>query len=57
MSPFVKIAVRCWLQAEKTVPGVEIGEEAMIGAGAVVTKNVPSKTMFYGNPARRRTKK
>jgi acetyltransferase-like isoleucine patch superfamily enzyme len=35
------------------LPGVEVGEEAMVGAGAVVTKNVPAKTVFYGNPARR----
>jgi UDP-2-acetamido-3-amino-2,3-dideoxy-glucuronate N-acetyltransferase len=32
--------------------GVEIGEDAMIGAGAVVTKNVPPRTVWYGNPAR-----
>lgn len=34
------------------LPGVEIGEQALIGAGSVVTKNVPSKSVFYGNPAR-----
>lgn len=32
--------------------GVTIGEEALIGAGAVVTKNVPSKTQIIGNPGR-----
>ena len=32
--------------------GVEIGEYAMIGAGSVVTKNVPAFTLWYGNPAR-----
>ena len=33
-------------------PGVEIGEEAFVGAGAVVTKDVAPKTIVYGNPAR-----
>jgi acetyltransferase-like isoleucine patch superfamily enzyme len=33
-------------------PGVEIGEEAYVGAGAVVTKNVPPRALVVGNPAR-----
>jgi acetyltransferase-like isoleucine patch superfamily enzyme len=33
-------------------PGVEIGEEAFVGAGAVVTKNVPPRVIVVGNPAR-----
>jgi len=33
-------------------PGVEIGEEAFVGAGAVVTKDVPPRVVVYGNPAR-----
>jgi acetyltransferase-like isoleucine patch superfamily enzyme len=32
--------------------GVEIGEEAIVGAGSVVTRNVPPRTIVAGNPAR-----
>src|SRR5207253_8206617 len=34
------------------LPAVEIGEEAFVGAGAVVTKDVPPKKIVVGNPAR-----
>ena len=34
------------------LPGVIIGEGAMIGAGAVVTKNVPDSAVVIGNPAK-----
>ena len=33
-------------------PGVEIGEEAFVGAGAVVTKDVAARMLVVGNPAR-----
>jgi acetyltransferase-like isoleucine patch superfamily enzyme len=33
-------------------PGIEIGEEAFVGAGAVVTKDVPARALVVGNPAR-----
>ena len=33
-------------------PGVEIGEEAFVGAGAVVVKDVPARKLVVGNPAR-----
>ena len=33
-------------------PGVEIGEEAFVGAGAVVTKDVPARKVVVGSPAR-----
>jgi UDP-2-acetamido-3-amino-2,3-dideoxy-glucuronate N-acetyltransferase len=32
--------------------GITIGENAMVGAGSVVTKNVPANTVVAGNPAR-----
>src|SRR5215213_4076358 len=33
-------------------PGIEVGEEAFVGAGAVVTKDVPPRVVVVGNPAR-----
>ena len=33
------------------LPGIEIGEWAMVGAGSVVTKNVPPYSLVLGNPA------
>jgi len=35
------------------LPGIEIGEEAFIGAGAVVVRDVEPRTLMVGNPARR----
>ena len=34
------------------LPGITIGEKAMVGAGAVVTKDVPANTLVVGNPSR-----
>ena len=34
------------------LPGITIGEFAMVGAGAVVTKDVPPYTLVVGNPAK-----
>jgi acetyltransferase-like isoleucine patch superfamily enzyme len=34
------------------LPGIEIGEEAFVGAGAVVLEDVPAKTVVVGVPAR-----
>ena len=33
-------------------PGITIGENVLIGAGSVVTKNVPDNAIAFGNPAR-----
>jgi len=34
------------------IAGIIIGEYALIGAGSVVTKNIPPNTIWYGNPAK-----
>lgn len=34
------------------LPGLTIGQNAMVGAGAVVTRSVPPNAIVYGNPAR-----
>lgn len=43
----------CSLGAGSVIlPGVTIGEGAMVGAGSVVTRSVPDHTLVVGNPAR-----
>lgn len=42
-----------WIGANVVVlPGVTIGDNAVVGAGAVVTKSIPANTIAVGNPAR-----
>lgn len=43
----------CWIGANVILlPGVEIGENSVVGAGSIVTKSVPSGVVFAGNPAK-----
>ena len=43
----------CWIGAGATIlPGVTVGENAIVGAGSVVTKDVEPNTAVAGNPAR-----
>lgn len=43
----------CWIGANSIIlPGVVIGENTVIGAGSVVTKNIPPRVVAVGNPAK-----
>lgn len=49
----IKIKQNVWIGANAIIlPGVEIGENSIVGAGAVVTKSFPSNVIIVGNPAR-----
>lgn len=49
----VHIGRNCWLGAGVIVlPGITIGDNVVIGAGSVVTKNLPSGVVAVGNPCR-----
>ena len=49
----VHIGKNCWLGAGVIVlPGVTIGDNVVIGAGSVVTKDIPSNVVAVGNPCR-----
>ena len=43
----------CWIGAGSTIlPGVTVGENAVVAAGAIVTKDVEDNTVVGGNPAK-----
>ena len=46
------VAARASAAARSSARAVEIGEEAFVGAGAVVTKDVPPRMLVVGSPAR-----
>lgn len=49
----VHIGRNCWLGAGVIVmPGVTIGDNTVIGAGSIVTKDIPSGVVAVGNPCR-----
>lgn len=49
----IRIGKRCWLGAGViVVPGVSIGDGTVIGAGSVVTRDIPAGVLAVGNPCR-----
>lgn len=49
----VHIKKNAWIGAGATIlPGVTVGENAIVGAGSIVTKDVPDNAVVVGNPAK-----
>jgi len=52
-APPIRIGHRCWIGMHAVIlPGVELGENVIVGAGAVVTKSFSGHVVIGGNPAR-----
>jgi galactoside O-acetyltransferase len=50
----VKVGSNVWIGGNVSVlPGVTIGDNAVIGAGSIVTKDIPSDVVAFGNPDRK----
>jgi acetyltransferase-like isoleucine patch superfamily enzyme len=50
-APVIKRGAKLGINAT-ILPGVVIGRDAIVGAGSVVTRDVPAQATVYGNPAR-----
>ncbi len=49
----ITVGDNVWIGGNVTVlPGVNIGKNSVIGAGSVVTKDIPDSVLAYGNPCR-----
>jgi galactoside O-acetyltransferase len=49
----IHIGKNCWLGAGVIVlPGITIGDNTVVGAGSVVTKDLPANVVAVGNPAK-----
>ena len=49
----VRIGKNCWIGAGAILlPGVTVGDDTVIGAGSVVTKDIPSGMVAVGSPCR-----
>jgi acetyltransferase-like isoleucine patch superfamily enzyme len=53
VASFVKVEDGAWIGAGAIIlPGVTVGKKSIVGAGSVVTRDVPPYTVVAGNPAR-----
>ena len=53
MTKPVTIGDSVWIGGSAILlPGVKIGDKSVVGAGAVVTKDVPANVVVAGNPAK-----
>lgn len=51
----ISIGDNCWIAGNVTIcAGAHIGEGCVIGAGSVVTRDIPANTLAFGNPCRPR---
>ena len=49
----ISIGSNVWLGAAAIVlPGVSVGDDSIIGAGSVVTRDIPNGVLAFGNPCR-----
>ena len=54
LKPPIRIGANVWVSAEAFLgPGVSVGEGSVVGAGAVVTRDVEPGIVVAGNPARK----
>lgn len=52
----IRIGCNVWIGGGAVIlPGVSIGDDALIGAGSVVTRDIPAGAVAFGNPARVQT--
>jgi maltose O-acetyltransferase len=52
----IRIGCNVWIGGGAIIlPGVSIGDDALIGAGSVVTRDIPAGAVAFGNPARVQT--
>ena len=52
-APPIRIGRRCWIGSNAAIlPGVQLGDDVIVGAGAVVTKSFPNGSVIGGVPAK-----